>query len=79
MFDTLDQAEELNSDCTFCGKPKFKAVTTHGPDRSWVDLVRCNREDCEKHCKWDHEKDAPVLVYEGHEDHARMTSVYQRR
>lgn len=51
MFETLEEAQETNSECAFCDKPKFIAVEDV---LLGFHLVRCSAADCDLHCKWDH-------------------------
>ena len=51
MFDNNDDAEELNSECNFCGLTKFEIVEKDGK----YDLVRCTDASCTTHCHWGHD------------------------
>lgn len=57
MFDTLDEAVEMNSECAFCKKPKFIPFP-HFVDATLTTqnytLERCSYPDCSEHCRWDH-------------------------
>lgn len=47
MFDTIEEAEEINSECAFCKKPKF--VVRDGENGKF-DLGRCEVDNCDRHC-----------------------------
>ena len=49
-FESIEEAQELNSVCAFCGKEKFQVVD----DDTGFYLVRCGDALCEDHCKFDH-------------------------
>lgn len=69
MFETYDEAAELNSTCSFCGKDKFKITATEGK----YDLERCATEDCEDHCKFGH-KNAELQFSLGDRDTVAIVS-----
>lgn len=52
MFATFKEAVDTNSECAFCHKSKFVPKVN---EKLRYDLIRCADEDCEFHCKWDHE------------------------
>lgn len=64
MFDTLEEAQELNSECSFCGLPKFivrPELETFSGTNVLLEtrivgyaLIRCGVEGCTKHCMWGH-------------------------
>ena len=54
MFETYDEAADMNSKCSFCGKDKFKIIAKDGK----YDLERCPTEKSE-YCEWNHS--APVV------------------
>lgn len=55
MFETLEEADEVNSECAFCKKNKFEVLGSYGLEGNTYDLIRCSDEDCHIHCKWNHE------------------------
>lgn len=56
MFDTFDEALETNSECAFCHKEKFVITTMYVLDtKTLYNLERCADENCDKHCKWNHD------------------------
>lgn len=65
---TIAEALELNSDCIFCGKDKFKPVQV-GND---FQLVRCTDPDCDIHCKFGHTQ--AVSIPDGREDTVEIAS-----
>lgn len=50
LFKTVSEAEDVNSDCAFCRKPKFVVLE----DEGMYNLNRCAVKGCVKHCSWDH-------------------------
>lgn len=71
---TLEEAEELNSKCAFCGKDKFKVREIHGEPH----LVRCGKPECEKHCQFDHKLERQQLP-DGREDVVEIASGWGAR
>ena len=51
MFDTRADAEELNSECSFCNREKFLVVPS---PNGMFKLERCDDDACVVHCKWGH-------------------------
>lgn len=73
MFDNIEDAEGLNSDCAFCHLPKFVVVGVHkanGPTA--YDLERCSDEGCATHCKWNHTLDLVEDLFD--EDNVAIAS-----
>ena len=70
MFDTVDEAVEMNSQCTFCNKTKF--VVVQQPDNGPVSLERCISSDCEQHCGWGHE---PKINMDFNVDHHDVMNI----
>lgn len=67
MFDTLDEAVEMNSECAFCKKPKFKVISNYvdqGLEVQNYDLVRCALPECDMHCTFNH-KNEPISLPDG--------------
>lgn len=50
MFETKQEAEELNSECVFCEREKFRVV----PSGDRYNLERCDNPDCAVHCHGGH-------------------------
>lgn len=76
QFATYQEAEELNSDCVFCGKKKFTIFLGLATPTKEVthSLRRCQKPGCENHCAWDHYKKPATLVEYGNTDHVSMVS-----
>ena len=73
-FETFEEAEDLNSDCVFCHKPKFVIFDIFKEDSCHTyGIDRCVKDDCDIHCRWDH-KDRQILLDLGDEDHVGMVS-----
>lgn len=69
MFDTQDEAAELNSNCAFCNLEKFRIVEEQGR----YNLERCADDNCAEHCKGGH--DAIITqVYLNNEDAVAIAS-----
>jgi hypothetical protein len=62
LFSTLEEATELNSDCAFCKKPKFKVKPMYllGELVSYS-LDRCHDSTCKNHCEWGHDYERVAL------------------
>lgn len=52
MFETKAEAEEINSECAFCGCDKFVVIRRA---QGW-DLERCTTEECAVHCHGGHKQ-----------------------
>ena len=70
MFETFEEAFDTNSECAFCGKDKFALVHT---EVGRYDLKRCVKEDCDRHCSWDHEGE-PIYIDLGGPDVVSIAS-----
>lgn len=71
MFDTKEAAEEVNSQCAFCGLEKFRLADN--PQGQGYILERCGDETCEEHCKGGH--DATITIaYLNNEDAVAIAS-----
>lgn len=55
QFETFEEAEDVNSDCVFCHKPKFVIFDIFGEDTCHTyGIDRCTKPECDMHCRWDH-------------------------
>jgi len=74
LFDRLEDAEDVVSECVFCKKPKFIVHTINNAVRQIeYGVDRCVKKLCDEHCKWDHTGKAYTLDW-GDEDHVDMVS-----
>lgn len=74
LFDTFEDAVDLDSECVFCKKSKFvvfRIQNAEGKEQFGVD--RCVKEFCDEHCKWDHQDRTYTLDWSD-EDHVGMVS-----
>lgn len=73
-FDTLKEAEEVNSYCVLCGKLKFTHRVTHPENgKPYYTLERCKNQDCQLHCLGNHPP-RKIFIDNGCEDHVGMVS-----
>lgn len=56
----------MNSDCTFCEKPKF--IPTPSETGLGFDLKRCETADCDKHCQWGHSNEVRLDLNSNYDD-----------
>lgn len=75
LFDTLDEAQDVNSDCVFCGKPKFLIAKSKNPrntEKIVYSLERCPDPECSKHCHFNHTMS--IQIPDGREDTVEIAS-----
>ena len=69
IFKDLDEAVDLNSNCSFCGLPKFKVMVT---SRGY--FLERDSDGKPDYCQWNHSSE---IVYQPAADHDETMMIVQ--